>query len=105
MPSVSYEIVDVFTDQPFAGSPLAVVLGADGLTSEQMRTLAREFNVAEAVFLLPPTQAGATYRVRIFDANRELPFAGQPSVGAAVTAHRLGLIPAGKVVQECGAGL
>jgi trans-2,3-dihydro-3-hydroxyanthranilate isomerase len=105
MSTVAYEIVDVFTDRPFAGNPLAVVYGADDLAGDQMHTLAREFNLAETVFVLPPTAAGATYRARIFTPETELPFAGHPSVGAAVTSMRRGLFPAGRVVQECGAGL
>ncbi|WP_328462583.1 PhzF family phenazine biosynthesis protein [Actinoplanes sp. NBC_00393] len=105
MSTVAYEIVDVFTDRPFAGNPLAVVYGADDLGGDQMQTLAREFNLAETVFVLPPVTDGATYRARIFTPEAELPFAGHPSVGAAVTSMRRGLFPAGKVVQECGAGL
>ena len=66
MSTVAYEIVDVFTDRPFAGNPLAVVFGAEALAGDQMQALAREFNLSETVFVLPPTQAGATYRARIF---------------------------------------
>lgn len=101
---MAYEIVDVFTDRPYAGNPLAVVFGAEALAGDQMQTLAREFNLSETVFVLPPT-AGATYRARIFTPEAELPFAGHPSIGAAVTAVRRGLVAAGEVVQECGAGL
>ncbi|HEX5200398.1 PhzF family phenazine biosynthesis protein [Paractinoplanes rhizophilus] len=104
MSTVAYEIVDVFTDRPFAGNPLAVVYGADDLAADQMHALAREFNLAETVFILPPT-AAATYRARIFTPERELPFAGHPSVGAAVTSMRRGLFPPGEIIQECGAGL
>lgn len=106
MSFLAYEIVDVFTDRPFTGNPLAVVFGADALAGEQMLTLAREFNLSETVFVLPPSQAGgASYRARIFTPGRELPFAGHPSIGAAVTATRLGFCQPGAVVQECGAGL
>ncbi|MCU7730886.1 PhzF family phenazine biosynthesis protein [Actinoplanes sp. KI2] len=104
MSTVAYEIVDVFTDRPFAGNPLAVVYGADDLATDQMHVLAREFNQSETVFVLPPT-GSATYRARIFTPEIELPFAGHPSIGAAVTSMRRGLLPAGDVVQECGAGL
>jgi trans-2,3-dihydro-3-hydroxyanthranilate isomerase len=104
MSTVAYEIVDVFTDRPFAGNPLAVVYGADDLATDQMHALAREFNLSETVFVLPPT-GSATYRARIFTPESELPFAGHPSVGAAVTSMRRGVFPAGDVVQECGAGL
>lgn len=106
MSTLRYEIVDVFTDRPFTGNPLAVVFGADELAGAQMQALTREFNLSETVFVLPPTAGtGATYRARIFTPERELPFAGHPSVGAAVTVVRDGRAPAGTVVQECGAGL
>ncbi|WP_305784946.1 PhzF family phenazine biosynthesis protein [Symbioplanes lichenis] len=105
MSTVAYEIVDVFTDRPFAGNPLAVVFGAEALAGDQMQALAREFNLSETVFVLPPTDIEATYRARIFTPAAELPFAGHPSVGAAVTYVRRGLAATGTVVQECGAGL
>jgi trans-2,3-dihydro-3-hydroxyanthranilate isomerase len=102
--NLSYEVVDVFTDRPFAGNPLAVVFGAEGLDTAQMQAMALEFNLSETVFLLPPTQPAASYLARIFTPIEELPFAGHPSVGAAVTAVRRGMAD-GAVVQECGAGL
>ncbi|MEU4379142.1 PhzF family phenazine biosynthesis protein [Micromonospora echinofusca] len=105
MSTLAYEIVDVFTDRPFAGNPLAVVFGAEALATEQMQALACEFNLSETVFVLPPTQVGATYRARIFTPVEELPFAGHPSVGAAVTASRRGMFGVGQVTQECGAGV
>jgi trans-2,3-dihydro-3-hydroxyanthranilate isomerase len=104
MSTVQYEIVDVFTDRPFAGNPLAVVFGADSLAGDQMQVLAREFNLSETVFVLPPSSSSATYRARIFTPSTELPFAGHPSLGAAVTAVRRGLAGPGRLVQECGAG-
>jgi trans-2,3-dihydro-3-hydroxyanthranilate isomerase len=104
MSTVAYEIVDVFTDRPFAGNPLAVVFEAEGLAKDQMQALAREFNLSESVFVLPP-EVGGTYRARIFTPETELPFAGHPSVGAAVTAVRRGLAAPGRLIQECGAGL
>ncbi|GAA0401774.1 MULTISPECIES: PhzF family phenazine biosynthesis protein [Micromonospora] len=105
MSTLAYEIVDVFTARPYAGNPLAVVFGAEGLATEQMQALAREFNLSETVFVLPATQVGVTYRARIFTPVEELPFAGHPSVGAAVTASRRGLFEPGQVTQECGAGV
>jgi trans-2,3-dihydro-3-hydroxyanthranilate isomerase len=105
MTTLRYEVVDVFTDRPFAGNPLAVVYDADELGGDQMLAITREFNLSETIFVLPPTSAEATYRVRIFTTSREIPFAGHPSVGAAVTLLRGGMFPAGTVVQECGAGL
>ncbi|MEV4631409.1 PhzF family phenazine biosynthesis protein [Micromonospora sp. NPDC049523] len=105
MSTLAYEIVDVFTDRPFAGNPLAVVFDAQSLATEQMQIIAREFNLSETVFVLPSTASTATYRARIFTPERELPFAGHPSIGASVTARRRGWFGAGQVVQECGAGL
>jgi trans-2,3-dihydro-3-hydroxyanthranilate isomerase len=105
MSTLAYEIVDVFTDRPFTGNPLAVVFGAEALAAEQMQALAREFHLSETVFVLAPTDSAATYRARIFTPEEELPFAGHPSVGAAVTGARLGRFGPGTVVQECGAGL
>jgi trans-2,3-dihydro-3-hydroxyanthranilate isomerase len=100
-----YEIVDVFTDRPFTGNPLAVVFDAHALSTEQLQALAREFNLSETVFVLPPTTDEAAYRARIFTPASELPFAGHPSVGAAVTVSRGRGTGAGVLVQECGAGL
>jgi trans-2,3-dihydro-3-hydroxyanthranilate isomerase len=102
--TVAFEVVDVFTDRPYAGNPLAVVLDADDLGTEQLQAIAREFNLSETAF---PLQApdGATYGLRIFTPATELPFAGHPSVGAAWVLHRLGRLDAGPNVQACGAGL
>jgi trans-2,3-dihydro-3-hydroxyanthranilate isomerase len=103
MTTLRYQVVDVFTDRPYAGNPLAVVLGADGLATDRMHSIAREFNLSETTFVLPPVDGGS-YRVRIFTPAAELPFAGHPSVGTAATLVRLGHLPAGDLVQECGAG-
>jgi trans-2,3-dihydro-3-hydroxyanthranilate isomerase len=105
MQSLAYEIVDVFTDRAFSGNPLAVVYDADELSTEQMQALAREFHLSETVFIQAPTRSEATYRARIFTTARELPFAGHPSVGAAVSLMRGGRFAPGDVVQECQAGL
>lgn len=102
---LQFDVVDVFTDRPFAGNPLAVVHGADGLRTAQLQAIAREFNLSETVFPLAPTADGADYRVRIFTPGAELAFAGHPSVGCAWVLARAGAIGHGKVVQECGAGL
>ncbi len=79
--------VDVFTDRPLAGNPLAVFPEADDLSDDEMQALAREMNVSETVFVLSPTPQGAAegaaYRLRIFTPGMELPFAGHPSVGTA----------------------
>ena len=105
MSMVRYSVVDVFTDRPFTGNPLAIVFDAQDLAGEQMQAIAREFNLSETIFVLPPTTPEATYRVRIFTPGLELPFAGHPTVGCAVTLFRDGVIKSNDVVQECGAGL
>ena len=105
MTELAYHVVDVFTDRAYAGNPLAVVLDADGLTDQQMQSIAREFNLSETTFVQTPTTDKATYRVRIFTPGVELPFAGHPSVGTAWLLKSLGRYGAGTVVQECGAGL
>lgn len=79
-----YSILDVFTDTPLAGNPLAVVHEADDLDAARMQAIAREFNLSETVFVLPPESPRHKARLRIFTPGRELPFAGHPTVGAAV---------------------
>jgi len=76
--------LDVFTSRRLTGNPLAVVLDSDGLDTAAMQAIAREFNLPETVFVLPPSDAGARARLRIFTPGRELAFAGHPTVGAAV---------------------
>ncbi|MGD9529085.1 PhzF family phenazine biosynthesis protein [Pseudonocardia sp.] len=100
-----YDVVDVFTDRAYAGNPLAVVHGAEGLPTAAMQAIAAEFHLSETAFPLPPTTDEADYRVRIFTPARELPFAGHPSVGTAWVLARDRVISYGEVVQECGAGL
>ncbi len=102
---LDYEVVDVFAPRPYAGNPLAVVFDADSLTTEQCQALAFEFHLSETSFLCAPRDPAADYRVRIFTPFAELPFAGHPSVGAAHTLVRTGRLPAGRVRQECGAGV
>ena len=80
---LEFYTLDVFTDQRFAGNPLAVVLHADALTSEQMQAVTREFNLSETVFVLKPENPAHSARVRIFTPASEMPFAGHPTVGAA----------------------
>ncbi|MBA2556272.1 MAG: PhzF family phenazine biosynthesis protein [Chloroflexi bacterium] len=79
--------VDVFTERPLAGNPLAVFPEAEGLDDGEMQAIAREMNLSETTFVLPPTHAGraqgADYRMRIFTPRTELPFAGHPSIGTA----------------------
>lgn len=78
-----YVIVDVFTQMPLQGNPLAVVLDADDLDSGRMQAIAREFNLSETVFVVTPRDIVKSARIRIFTPTRELPFAGHPTVGAA----------------------
>ncbi len=82
--TLDYYILDVFTDMPLAGNPLAVVRNCDNLDTEKMQAIAREFNLSETVFLQSPRDAINTARARIFTPLRELPFAGHPTIGAAV---------------------
>ncbi len=79
-----YVTCDVFTDRPFGGNPLAVVLRADSLTSEQMQRIAAEFGYSETTFVCEPDQEGFDARVRIFTPTMELGFAGHPNVGTAL---------------------
>ncbi|MGO4589333.1 PhzF family phenazine biosynthesis protein [Paenarthrobacter sp. 2TAF44] len=99
--------VDVFSAQPYRGNPLAVVVDAEGLSSEAMQHFAHWTNLSETTFLLPPTDPRADYRVRIFTGSEEFPFAGHPTLGSAHTWLQAGGEPKtdGVLVQECGAGL
>jgi PhzF family phenazine biosynthesis protein len=105
--SRSFKQVDVFTRVPLKGNPLAVVLGADGLSDAQMHALARWTNLSETTFALAPLSAQADYRVRIFSPGVEFAFAGHPTLGTAHALLEAGLQPktAGRLVQECGVGL
>ncbi|HEX2542501.1 MAG TPA: PhzF family phenazine biosynthesis protein [Caldimonas sp.] len=99
--------VDVFTEAPLQGNPLAVVHGADALEAERMQAFARWTNLSETTFLLAPTDPAADYRVRIFTPGGELPFAGHPTLGSCHAWLEQGGRPRtpGVVVQECGVGL
>ena len=81
---LEFYTLDVFTNRHFGGNPLAVVLGADALSTEQMQTICKEFNLSETIFVMKPADAGNTARVRIFFPGGEMPFAGHPTVGCAV---------------------
>lgn len=85
---LEFETVDVFTDRKFGGNPLAVVVDAQGLSSEQMQAIAAEFNLAETTFVLPPQDPAHTAQVRIFTPRAEMPFAGHPNVGTAFVLAR-----------------
>ncbi|MFZ1467536.1 MAG: PhzF family phenazine biosynthesis protein [Paracoccaceae bacterium] len=81
---ITFHTLDVFTTTPFAGNPLAVVLNAKDLTTAQMQTIAREFNLSETIFVQPPANPAHTAKVRIFFPTAEIPFAGHPTIGCAI---------------------
>ena len=99
--------VDVFSPEPLRGNPVAVVHGAEGLSTEQMERFTRWTNLSEATFLLPPTDPAADYAVRIFTQVGELPFAGHPTLGTCHAWLEAGGQPRDpeRIVQECPAGL
>jgi PhzF family phenazine biosynthesis protein len=99
--------VDVFTTTPYLGNPVAVVLEAEGLTTEDMQRFARWTNLSETTFVLPPSAPEADYRVRIFTPVSELPFAGHPTLGTcrAWVSMRASSEQPDTVVQQCAAGL
>lgn len=99
-------MVDVFAQAPFTGNPLPVVIDAEGLDSEAMMGITRWFNQSETTFLLPAEDPRADYRVRIFTLERELPFAGHPTLGSCrVWLDQQNAGPDRHIVQECGIGL
>jgi len=102
-----FQLVDVFHDKPLTGNGLAVVLDAAGLTTEKMLQITRWLNLSETTFLVPVTKSEADYHVRIFTPDRELPFAGHPTLGTCHAWLASGGKPTreGEIVQECGAGL
>ena len=106
-PQRPFKQVDVFTATPYCGNPLAVVLDGSGLSDDEMQRFARWTNLSETTFVLPPTQAGADYRVRIFTPGGELPFAGHPTLGSCHAWLEAGGAPKRQdlIVQECAVGL
>ncbi len=105
-----FQTVDVFTGTQFAGNPLAVVLNAEGLSTQQMQAIASEFNLAETTFVRPPKDPAHTAEVRIFTPRSEMPFAGHPNVGTAFVLAGAGVCygrPVGRdsVIFEEKAGL
>ena len=99
--------VDVFTDTPYTGNPVAVILDGGGLDDADLARIANWTNLSETTFVLPPTEPGADYRVRILTTSQELPFAGHPTLGTCHAWLEAGGSPAGgdAVIQECAAGL
>jgi PhzF family phenazine biosynthesis protein len=99
-----FKQVDVFTDRPFLGNPVAVVMGAEDLETAAMQRIACWTNLSETTFLLKSTKAD--YRLRIFTPRQELPFAGHPTIGSAHAALESGFVSRKKkLLQECGVGL
>lgn len=92
--------LDVFTQRPFGGNPLAVVLDAEGLDEAAMQQIAREFNLSETVFVFPPRQAERRARLRIYTIAHEMPFAGHPTVGTAILLAMEAQRKGGKMVLE-----
>ncbi len=100
---------DVFTDRPFTGNPLAIFPEAEGLSSEEMQSIAKEMSLSETTFVLPATDLKAQFRLRIFTPSSELPLAGHPVVGTCFILAERGIISleegTNRIYQECGAGV
>ncbi|PIB41860.1 phenazine biosynthesis protein PhzF [Pseudomonas sp. 2822-15] len=106
MPTFDFKQLDVFSGVSLKGNPLAVVLGADSLTDQQMADFANWTNLSETTFLLAPRDPRADYRVRIFTTLKELPFAGHPTLGSCHAWLQSGGVPKGEeIIQECEIGL
>jgi trans-2,3-dihydro-3-hydroxyanthranilate isomerase len=109
MPTITYHRVNVFTNRPFGGNPLAVFPDADGMPADLMQTLAREVNLSQSTFVQRATAIGANVRVRIFTSSEEMPMAGHPTLGTHYLLARLGRYeltePVTRVFQEIGAGI
>src|ERR1700754_4349439 len=100
-----YVTVEVFTNTAFGGNPLAVVLDAEGLSTEQMQAIACEFNYSETTFVLPPRDKSHDAEVRIFMVKSEIPFAGHPNVGTAFVLASRAKVPPARLLFEEKAGL
>ncbi len=101
----AFQTVDVFTTTRFGGNPLAVFPDATGIDPAAMQTIAREFNLSETTFVLPPKDPAHTARIRIFTPMHELPFAGHPNVGTALVLAALAPTRPDRMVFEEAAGL
>jgi trans-2,3-dihydro-3-hydroxyanthranilate isomerase len=88
-----YRIVDVFTDRPLEGNPLAVFLDGAGIDDKTMQDIAREMNLSETTFILPATRPACDARVRIFTPAREMLFAGHPTIGTSYVLLQEGIVP------------
>src|SRR4051794_23949020 len=89
---LQYRIVDVFTDRIFGGNPLAVFLDGRSLSDTEMQSVAREMNLSESTFVLPPRDADNDFKIRIFTPRGELPMAGHPTIGTAFVLAREGML-------------
>ncbi|AIS13744.1 phenazine biosynthesis protein PhzF [Pseudomonas chlororaphis subsp. aurantiaca] len=106
MSRFDFKQVDVFSDEPLKGNPLAVVFGADQLSDARMAAFANWTNLSETTFILEPRDPRADYRLRIFTTLQELPFAGHPTLGSCHAWLEAGGVPKGEeIVQECAVGL
>ncbi|ROL78671.1 phenazine biosynthesis protein PhzF [Pseudomonas chlororaphis] len=106
MSRFDFKQVDVFSNQPLKGNPLAVVFGADELSDARMAAFANWTNLSETTFILEPRDPRADYRLRIFTTLQELPFAGHPTLGSCHAWLEAGGVPKGEeIVQECAVGL
>jgi trans-2,3-dihydro-3-hydroxyanthranilate isomerase len=101
---LAYDVVDVFSERPFAGNQLAVVHGAQELSAEQCLALTREFGYSETTFPSDEVVEGREYATRIFTPEREIPFAGHPTLGTAWVLRSAGLLTADECLQDCGVG-
>ena len=97
---LSFHTLDVFTTRKFAGNPLAVVLGADHLSTQQMQTITKEFNLSETAFVMKPENPANTAKVRIFFPGGEMPFAGHPTLGTAILLAELNNKPGCTISTE-----
>ncbi len=97
---LSFHTLDVFTARKFAGNPLAVVLGADLLSTQQMQTITKEFNLSETAFVMRPENLNNTAKVRIFYPGGEMPFAGHPTLGTAILLAELNNKPGCTISTE-----
>ncbi|MCR8655936.1 PhzF family phenazine biosynthesis protein [Paenibacillus endoradicis] len=104
---VPFQQIDVFTNVPFKGNPVAVVLDGNELSTKEMQAIANWTNLSETTFVCTPTDPRADYKLRIFTPNSELPFAGHPTIGSAFAVLQHGNKPKteGYLIQECGVGL
>src|SRR5664279_2364980 len=106
MCELAYQLVDVFTDTPFGGNQLAVFTYPGDLPTATMQSIARELNLSETVFILPPADAKNHFRLRIFTPAAELPFAGHPTIGTGFVLHQQGMTSAGVALRlEEGVGV